>query len=134
MKLCFILESHPSCATNASSVKYEGHVDDILLLHCIVDYTGYWSPYMEWLRHDGMNITTMFTNIQHNGTITSTLLLHLNPGDNGVTFSCRTGFIKATEMEETKVRNLPTYQFIWNYTTNVLCEYSIQFSNNMRGY
>ena len=89
---------------------------------------------MEWSRDDGMNITTMFTNIQHNGTITSTLMLHLNPGDNSVTFSCKTGFTKSTEMKNTELRNVPTYLFIWNYTTNVLCEYSIQFSNNMRGY
>lgn len=76
---------------------------------------------MEWSRNDGMNITTLYTNIQHNASITSTLTLHLNPNDNGVTFACKTGFIKSTKVEKSEIRNVPTYKFVWNYTTTVLC-------------
>ena len=121
--MCFPLESHPSCGTNASSVMYDGHVDDILLLYCTVDYTGYWSPYMEWSRHDDTNVTTMPTIIQHNASTTSTLTLRLSPRDNSVTFSCKTAFAQSIEMKTSGIRNVPKYQYVWNHTISVLCKY-----------
>lgn len=81
---------------------------------------------MEWSRNDGMNIKPMSKVIQHNTTITSTLTLHLSPIDNDVTFACKTAFTPSSEIEtKTQVRNVPAYQFVWNFTANVLCEYSL---------
>ena len=77
---------------------------------------------MEWTRHDGMNITTMYTNTQLNTRTTSILTLRLGPSDNSIIFSCKTGFkIKSTELEKSEIRNVPTFEFVWNFKTAVLC-------------
>ena len=122
---CVKLESHPSCNTNASSDDYQGRIGDTILLYCTVDYTGNWSPNMEWSRNDGKMITPTSKVIQHKTSITSTLTLSLNPDDNDVTFACKTSFIHSTEIEantESQARKVPTFQFVWNFTVNVLCE------------
>src|SRR6218665_4104277 len=97
---CVKLESHPSCNTNASSDDYQGRVGDTLLLYCTVDYTGNYSPNMEWSRNDGKSISSMSKDIQRNTSITSTLTLRLNSDDNHVTFACKTAFISPTEIEK----------------------------------
>lgn len=123
---CIKLESHPSCSTNASSADYKGRIGDILRLNCTVGYTGNWSPYMVWSRNDGINITAMSKVIQNNTSITSTLTLSMNSDDNGVTFTCKTAFTHSTEIEtKLQARKMPKYQFVWNFTADVLCEYSL---------
>ena len=120
---CVELDSPPKCKTNASSADYQWRNGDKLLLFCTIDYTGNWSPNMEWSRNDIVNVTLNFKTIQQHTSITSTLTLSLKSDDNGVTFTCKSAIDQRNEIHETRYTYVPTYIFAWNFTANVLCEY-----------
>lgn len=121
--------SGPVCKTNASASNGGIEEGDYIQMWCTVNYTGNWIPVMEWTRSNGQTEDSNITYSYTATTVTSSLITQLNSSDNGVTITCKTSFKPTSTMTSSTRRqgeghatNVPNYQHLWSFTTNVSCE------------
>lgn len=117
-----LLNSFPECSTNTSSAD-EGVIGKgYLWLWCRIIYIGSMIPIFSWTKANTQDAIVTDTTTSDNSslpfTITSSIIVQLNPDDNGVTFTCKITF----QLPNNAEGNTPDYEYTWKYTTSVMCK------------
>ena len=129
----FRAESEPRCSTNVSA-KY-GYVKefDYLAFRCAVNYSGYWTPSMQWSTGgralDGSTYVINSNVSQGVEHLSSAITLQVGAELDGFLVSCKTWFSETSmKVHHTNAANVPDYVFNWNTTLNIHCEYILTFA------
>ncbi len=82
------------CSSNVSEVTMEG---SYIRMCCTVNYTGNWTPDLEWSTSNGQTIDANFVYMNTSSTVSSSVTIQLDSSDDGVTFKCTTSLKPMTD-------------------------------------
>lgn len=117
-----VSDSDPFCAIRNASVK----VYDYIEMRCRVNFTGNWTPFMEWQQLDdrsGRDRRSLnATNIETNYSLTSQLIILAEYTQHPLRYMCKTNFTH--RQLNNSVSNAPGYNYTWKSpAVEVLCKW-----------
>lgn len=125
-RLLKFVESAPICETIFTTTDNDSlSVSRHLLMRCSITFRGFWTPTLEWRRHDGngnnsrvwKKITDATVEVSRftNNTITSTLAVRINESEKYSHFSCQISFANYDGNDKSvTATNVPDFFYFWN--------------------
>lgn len=109
-----VLESDPICDDNST--------EDIVSLTCVVNFSGHWSPVVEWMQIIGKEekevmdeVETTQTVNQFGRIVTLVNVLSVVANKSAAEYKYTVKFSSSNKPKETTAENVPMYKFSWTW-------------------
>jgi len=117
-------EAEPLCTRNTSNQVVQG---DYVMMTCNQTYAGRWPPLMNWKVNGGHYVGNII-NETVSTRIKQSIVIEVQPNNDGDVFSMDTNFAQPTDIEEHEASNAPAYTHSHPFDVLVVyCKYCFYY-------